>query len=278
MNLSILTLNLHTYQEKDQDKKFDIIVNATNQLKPNIICFQECAQHKDSLVIKEVYNRTVRQTNMAEIISERILKNYNEHYHYFWDWSHIGFDLYEEGLAILTRNVIDRAESRYVSRTQDKYYWLSRNIVMCKIYIESIGYIYVFSVHLGWWNDKDEPFQKQFDNLFYWVKELEKEDVAGIFLCGDWNNDFQSPGYKYILENSNLVDQYILANPKGVKDATIGSNIDGWKNSFGTERIDYIFLNSKSKLKVTKAERIFTENNFGRVSDHCGLYMEFEKT
>jgi maltose 6'-phosphate phosphatase len=41
-------------------------------------------------------------------------------------------------------------------------------------------------------------------------------------------------------------------------------------------RIDYIFMNKKSQLQVTSATVLFTEDDYGQVSDHCGYFMTFE--
>lgn len=68
--LSILTLNLHTYQEKDQEDKFDEIVEFIDSEDVDIICFQETAQHKDSNFIPG--SKQIREDNMAYIISNKL--------------------------------------------------------------------------------------------------------------------------------------------------------------------------------------------------------------
>jgi len=35
-------------------------------------------------------------------------------------------------------------------------------------------------------------------------------------------------------------------------------------------------MNDDSSLEVKRARRVFTGNDFGRVSDHVGIYAEFE--
>jgi maltose 6'-phosphate phosphatase len=70
-------------------------------------------------------------------------------------------------------------------------------------------------------------------------------------------------------------DQYALANPDGMFDATIGGGADGWEDSSAGQRIDYILMNDDSSLDVKRARRVFTENDLGRVSDHVGIYAEF---
>jgi maltose 6'-phosphate phosphatase len=35
-------------------------------------------------------------------------------------------------------------------------------------------------------------------------------------------------------------------------------------------------MNKTSELQVTSAKVIFTEEDYGKVSDHCGYFMTFE--
>lgn len=41
-------------------------------------------------------------------------------------------------------------------------------------------------------------------------------------------------------------------------------------------RIDYIFMKKGSRLEAMSGRVIFTESDYGRVSDHYGYYVEFE--
>ena len=71
-------------------------------------------------------------------------------------------------------------------------------------------------------------------------------------------------------------DQYALANPDGLHDATIGGAIDGWQSSDSGKRIDYILMNDDSPLTVREAAIVFTEERYGVVSDHAGIYARFD--
>ncbi|MFA5019047.1 MAG: endonuclease, partial [Methylobacter sp.] len=72
-------------------------------------------------------------------------------------------------------------------------------------------------------------------------------------------------------------DQYLAANSQGVFEKIFRVNDPYWQNYLSDDyRIDYIFLNKDSELQVVSAKVLFTEQDYGRVSDHCGYFMTFE--
>ena len=72
-------------------------------------------------------------------------------------------------------------------------------------------------------------------------------------------------------------DQYLAANAEGVFEKIFRVNDPYWQDYLSDDyRIDYIFLNKTSELRVTSATVLFTEQDYGRVSDHCGYVMTFE--
>ncbi|MBI2875731.1 MAG: hypothetical protein HYY20_02490 [Candidatus Tectomicrobia bacterium] len=93
--LKILTLNLHCYQERNQDEKFTLIARAISDLNIDIICLQEVGENWNQ-------GKGDWRSNAAEIIRDRLKRSYYLSYHLYTDWSHIGFDRYREGVAILS--------------------------------------------------------------------------------------------------------------------------------------------------------------------------------
>ena len=65
-----------------------------------------------------------------------------------------------------------------------------------------------FTCHLGWWNDEDEPFKNQVDNLMNKVDGLS-------FIMGDFNNNamIRNEGYDYLI-SKGLIDTYNIALEK----------------------------------------------------------------
>jgi maltose 6'-phosphate phosphatase len=153
--LAVMILNLHCYQEDNQDYKLTQIAKAINELDVDIVCLQEVAEHWND-------GEGDWESNSAKIINDCLRKPY----HIYTDWSHLGFDKYREGVAILSRFQLAGQESRYVSESNDPYSIHSRKVVMAQIHLPYLGLINVFSAHLSWIKD---GFQGQFTRLSEWA-------------------------------------------------------------------------------------------------------------
>ena len=82
-DLKVLTLNLHTYQESNQDYKFSQVARAINELDIDLICLQEVGENWNN-------GQGDWNSNAAKIICERLDRKYHLH----TDWAHLGFDRY----------------------------------------------------------------------------------------------------------------------------------------------------------------------------------------
>ncbi len=261
--LKVLILNLHCYQEENQDEKFTLIANVINELEIDIICFQEVAEYWR-------YGEGDWESNSAKLINDRLKKRFNLH----TDWSHLGFDKYKEGVAILSRYPLTHHQSKYVSNSEDIYSIHSRKVVMAKVHVPYLGAINVFSAHLSWLED---GFQQQFERLNVWAEASHTDDIKATLLCGDFNITAGSSGYEWVVDSNKYEDQFLAANKKVVFDKVFKVNDAHWQDLLADDyRIDYIFMDKNSALKVTSAEVLFTEQDYGRVSDHCGYLMTFE--
>ncbi len=261
--LKMMILNLHCYQEDNQDYKFSQIAKAINELDVDVVCLQEVA---------ELWNDGQGDwaSNSAKIINDRL----DTPYHIVTDWSHLGFNKYREGVAILSKYRIDKHQSRYVSVDHDPYSIHSRKVVMAEIHAPYIGTVNVFSAHLSWWED---GFAEQFQHLSAWASELQNEHVGATMLCGDFNITPGSNGYNEIVNSHEYDDQFLSVNSHGVFEKIFQVNDPYWRQYLGNDyRIDYIFMNKTSNLYITSGKVLFTEQDYGRVSDHCGYFMTFE--
>ncbi|TAN66598.1 MAG: endonuclease [Methylobacter sp.] len=261
--LKILILNLHCYQEDNQDYKFSQIAKAINDLNADVVCLQEVA---------ELWNDGAGdwESNSAKIINDHLAAPYHIH----TDWSHLGFDKYREGVAILSKYPLFKPESRYVSDSHDAYSIHSRKVVMAQIKAPYMGRVNVFSAHLSWWED---GFAGQFQRLCEWAEAKQSAQVNATLLCGDFNITAGSTGYHLVVDAHQYDDQYLAANSHGVFEKIFRVNDPHWQDYPSDDyRIDYIFLNKTSELRVSSARVLFTEQDYGRVSDHCGYFMTFE--
>ena len=261
--LRILILNLHCYQEKNQDKKFTQIAKAIDELDADIVCFQEVAEFWNN-------GEGDWSSNSARIINDRLPRSF----HLYTDWSHLGFDQYREGVAILSRFPISNQQSKYVSDSHDIYSIHSRKVVMTRVHVPFIGSMNVFSAHLSWIED---GFEEQFQRLHEWAVDNQDGDVKATLLCGDFNITAGSKGYELVVNSNEYDDQFLEINQKGAFEKIFRVNDDHWHDLLADDyRIDYIFMNKNSDLQVSSAKMVFTDEDYGQVSDHCGYFMSFE--
>lgn len=261
--LSVMILNLHCYQEVNQDYKLSQIARAINDQEADIVCLQEVAEYWNN-------GHGDWESNAARIINERLQKPYHLH----TDWSHRGFDQYREGVAILSKFPLIEKDSCYVSDSHDPYSIHSRKVVMAQIILPYLGIINIFSAHLSWIED---GFKEQFMRLSEWAKRKESENVQATLLCGDFNIAAGSEGYRLVVDAHQYEDQFLAANSPGVFEKIFRVNDPHWQHSLSDDyRIDFIFMHKESKLKVKSGIVLFTDLDYGRVSDHCGYLMTFE--
>lgn len=294
-DLTVLTLNLHTYQEirsesvaeselDDESAReriasyaalFDRIAHGINELDPDIVCFQEVGEwSRGNTQNPDAVQFGASDSNMVH----QILRRLNEHYFYTMDWSHYGYGVWFEGSAILSKQALIETGSRFISNPDNnRYYsWKSRNVPMARLDVPGIGSVNVFSVHTGWWDDEEEPFQNQYRNLLAWAGEIAAPRGTTI-LCGDFNVPAGSMMQEFMTNGTGYSDQYALANPDSSLDITIAGAIDGWEDNDSGQRVDYVLMNDDSPLRVDEARIVFTEEVYGTVSDHAGVYARFVK-
>jgi maltose 6'-phosphate phosphatase len=209
-------------------------------------------------------------SNSAKIINDRL----SHPFHLHTDWSHLGFDKYREGVAILSRFPLANQQARYVSDSHDIYSIHSRKVVMAQLYVPYLGLINIFSAHLSWIED---GFEGQFKRLHQWAKDNHSDDVKASLLCGDFNITAGSKGYELVVNSNEYDDQFLQANEQGVFEKIFRVNDDHWHDLLAEDyRIDYIFMNKSSELQVSSAKVVFTNEDYGQVSDHCGYFMTFD--
>ncbi len=257
--MKLLTLNCHSWQEEHQLEKIKILAETIMEKSYDVIALQEVSQSIDA---ETTFGR-LKKDNYALILLEELKNLGVTDYQLVWDFSHIGFDVYEEGVALLTRHQIENTTSFYVSQSENTSYWKTRRIVGANIRLnnESIAF---YSCHLGWWGDEEEPFKEQIEALCHQASSNEK-----YFLLGDFNNDanIRGEGYDYLL-SKGLYDSYILSKEKD-QGITVAGKIAGWDKNKHDLRIDYIFSNFLVKVETSSV--IFNGKNQPIISDHYGV-------
>lgn len=275
--MKLLTLNTHSLIEKNYEEKLNCFADTVSKEQPEIIALQEVNQTRkakeakkdllnyyfetDSKIIIRKDNHVMRIANLLE--AKGIV--------YQWSWVPIklGYDIYEEGIAIMSKYPITEVKEFYISKNKDFYNWKSRKVLGIKVLIDK-KFKWFYSVHMGWWNDEQDNFLNQWECL---TSKLKEDNDLDIYLMGDFNNPahVSNEGYHCIM-NSGWFDTYTLSKNKD-DGITVSSKIDGWENKqeLNAMRIDYIFKNSNSEIETSQV--VFNEKNYGIVSDHFGIMI-----
>ncbi|MCY6369300.1 endonuclease/exonuclease/phosphatase family protein [Clostridium ganghwense] len=260
--MKLLTLNCHSWQEDNQLEKIQTIVNDIKEKSYDVIAIQEVSQ----LINEKSIDNKIKANNFALVLLNELNKLDVSDYKMVWDFSHIGYDVYEEGLALLTKHDIVKEYSFFISRNHDINYWKTRKIVGASINIDG-QLMDFYSCHLGWWIDEEEPFKNQVDCLF---KNIAFDKPT--FLMGDFNNNafIRDEGYDYLIEKG-MYDTFSLAKQKD-KGITVKGKIDGWDENKNNMRLDLILVNEE--IDVKSSQVIFNGKNKEVVSDHYGVEIE----
>ncbi|MCX2827769.1 endonuclease/exonuclease/phosphatase family protein [Bacillus pseudomycoides] len=262
--MKLLTLNCHSWQEENQIGKIRHLAKTIQEEGYDVIALQEVSQ---SIKAQNVCGNK-KKDNFGLVLLAELEKLGSGNYNIVWDYSHIGYDIYEEGSAIITKHPIVKQDSFFVSESKDTSYWKARKIVSATVSYKGKNMTF-YSCHLGWWNDEEETFQGQVDCLTQHVNENELS-----ILMGDFNNNarLQGEGYDYLMQKG-LYDTYELAFKKD-EGTTVQGKIAGWDENKQNLRIDLI-LSNKPKT-VISSKVIFNGINRNIISDHFGVEVQLD--
>ncbi|HOM74290.1 MAG TPA: endonuclease/exonuclease/phosphatase family protein [Fervidobacterium sp.] len=279
MKIKVLTLNLHTYQELDISKfeTSQAFLDAYRIIQKHIakfivqndvdfVTFQEAGQLQGENGCEKKFGIGIKPSNYLRLLNN-ILSEYGGKYEYVWDFSHYGFNIWEEGLGILSKHRIVDFESRYVSKETDPKVFRSRKIIRTGVEVDNKIFD-VYSVHFNW---PELGFREELENVLKWI---EKRGNENFIVAGDFNVSSNSQEYGLIKDarvfDKPLIDAWINTNPSKPSEPTFSGD-----SSEPPSRIDYILL--PHSFKPLRSEVVFKER-IGelRVSDHFGLLCEFE--
>ena len=290
--MKLITLNTHSLAEPDYERKLTAFAGVVKNELPDIMAFQEVNQTISRPGIKVSKNlgyvpcrdneTPVREDNHALALA-RMLKENGCDYYWTWAPAKVGYDIYEEGLAVFSRRPVEETRQFFISRSHDFHNWKTRKMVGIRV-----NGMWFYSVHMGWWEDQEEPFASQWDKA---AEEMGAYTSPGerVWVMGDFNSPAGIPeeGWEYV-RSSGWKDTYDLAKEKD-SGITVGRIIDGWRERLertagsgeeaGTSgadrmpgmRIDYIWCNGEAD--IDKSEIICNGINYEVVSDHYGVMI-----
>lgn len=264
--VKLWTINTRSIIEEDYEAKLGCFVNALERHAPHIVAMQEVNQSTDKDISCELplfmpcTVRSVKADNHALRVVN-MLRARGLCYYWTWVPVKLGYGKYDEGLAMLSRYPISAAESIYISNSQDYNNWKTRRLLGI---VTEKGRFY--NVHMGWWNDAEEPFLRQWERV--------RSHIRGkAWLMGDFNSpdDIKNEGYSTV-RKSGWNDAYELAQRREGRFSVV-KKIDGWECD-EKMRLDYIWCNYDARVLST--EVIFDGKRESVISDHFGVSAEID--
>lgn len=271
--MKLLTLNTHSLLEKQSEEKLQMFAEFLCRQQPDVIALQEVNQTCTAAPLPSskacAGKGLLKEDNYAYRL-HHLLEEKGMYYEWRYLPMKIGYERFDEGLAIFSKYPIQETESIQLSSCGDPANWKTRYALGVRWNTEK-GSCWLYDVHMGWWNDEEEPFRAHWETLQTHLKEKE----GRIYLAGDFNacDDVCEEGYDLVMKDG-WFDTYLLAEEKDDGKSTSAS-IDGWKKQGSSSkkiRIDYIFCNEK----ITVAKHTVMCNGITDpiVSDHFAVCME----
>ena len=234
--MRLLTLNTHSLVEPDYEAKRKFFVDFIAKEQPDVFALQEVNQTASAPAMPipladycpcSGNGILLKEDNHAAAVAQMLKE---EGVHYYWSWlpAKIGYDKYDEGMAIFSRMPITATENLLLSRTDDYHYWKTRRALgICA------GDVWYYAVHMGWWKDEEEPFKAQWETFLKNTKSLMEKKETSLWVMGDFNSPASVRGEGYdLVRVSGFKDTWDLAEKKDA-GFTAPPKIDGWKEAEG---------------------------------------------
>ena len=248
-SVRVASLNLHTYQEADPLRCLEDVAFGLAAYGVDLALLQEVAAHVSDPA----------HPNAGETLQSHLQSFSGRPWHHAWGEAHIGFEVYHEGLSLLSVSPIDEAE---VLRLRGGF--LARVAVAGRVRLRGEP-IRIATVHTSWAPEAEG----EVDALLVGLGRHGLSDAATL-VGGDFNGG----------PSSAHVRKLRLGGFLDAGTAT-GEERPTYLDS-PQDRIDYQFVRSRvggATLVPRRSWRIFDGSDDGfhpRVSDHAGLLVEYE--
>lgn len=312
----LLTLNTHSFMEQESGQKLKMTADMIAEEAVDVAAFQEVNQSMgEELADPERLSHSgfcrgelevnIKSDNYGLLLAEELLDR-GEKYYWTWAPSHIGYNRFDEGIALFSKFPILEIRTGYVSETEDFTDPHARMVVGIRVRDGGGSKSWYYSVHLSRWIDGVERFDRQWGRLEEMVKEgdADKENEAErsrVWILGDFNSPAQDlgEGYSFVLREDKWKDCFVMAGRnratvslQGVQKiqgierprrteqiqrsgGTVRNVIDGWRDTGRQEiRIDYIMVNRE--VPISECKTVFDGVTYPVVSDHYGVMANVE--
>ena len=279
--MKLLTLNTHSLQEADHEQKLEQFVEAVLREKPDIIALQEVCQTADTELAEDALwagqylmptRVPLREDNHGAQVAFRLRQAGIDCY---WVWLPIkkGYGKYDEGVALLSLGrKITAARAFPISKTNEYHNWRTRAALGVRVEGSEDWF---YSIHMGWWEDTEEPFRQQWELLQEDIRS--QKENGTVWLMGDFNAPDSIPDQSYArICNDGWLDTHLAAEQRE-GTYTVAGIIDGWQDKppdrkDGGMRLDYIFCSRKKGIFSSRI--LFDGEREPVVSDHFGVLIE----
>lgn len=280
--MKLLTLNTHSWLEVHQLNKLMTLAGFIVDHDVDVIALQEVNQHQNyfeastpASFVPATNNYPLREDNTA-LILVRLLEQLGSTYQWSWSATHLGFGMYEEGLAILSKAPIDDIRMLDLSPTYTFNDVPKRGSLAIKIQDRGLS-LWLATAHLSWWLDTDQKtqlFAPEFTQLDTQLRQLAAADQAPAIILGDFNNDqaLRQEGYDFITAKGWHNTRDTATHVKG--SSTVHKTIHGWDKVTQAMTLDYIF--ASCPITFDEHQVIFADDTDQAISDHSGIYASFD--
>lgn len=261
-----LTLNTHSLLGEDIEGKMKALGDEILRGDYDAVCLQEINQLETTEDAAELPGYcpvegeiSIHEDNYGLNLVRYLAEN-GATYYWSYAYNHIGYDRFNEGVMILSKNPIEASEVT-VSDCTDQTDYHTRKMVIGKTLVDGRKTV-VASGHFSWLKD---GFLREWENAAAALS------AAGdsIVVMGDFNNPANTEGYNAVMSGPlGLRDTYADASVKKGEN-TIKADIDGWEGNKDALRIDFIFATSDFAAK--ESEVVFDGTRTPVISDHFGV-------
>lgn len=273
--MKCLTLNTHSWIEEAPLEKLESIAQFIVAEDFDWIALQEVNQslEGEDVLPDDFYcpskqeNLPIKIDNFVLILAER-LQELGLDYYWSWTCSHIGYDRYHEGVALLSKTPFI-ASSFVVSPMNEMTDYHTRKQLQGIATLPTGQAYRVLSCHYSWWTGQSSTGFE-----YEWQKTLGylTEELPTLFM-GDFNAPSYIDGESCSLFQKSFTDSFFSAKERQ-GEMTVGKIIDGWHDKEAPEamRLDYILVPKTSEVALSSV--VFNGERGPIVSDHFGLMIE----
>ena len=242
--MRFLTLNTHSWCEIHQIAKIRTLAKFIIEQQVDVIALQEVNQLTSTPVVKEPLNYRggagvpVHEDNYALLLVQA-LNEMGATYEWTLTEAHIGWDRYDECVAILSRLPIRGIKPIDMS-PEYGYHQVQRRAAQAALIETETGTFWCATTHMSWWDFDGEPlFAQEYTRLSQALAECAL--TAPVLLGGDFNSaaHLSDEGYA-LVTSSGMVDTRSLAEHTDGEN-TVHREIAGWEGSTDAKRIDFVF-------------------------------------